>query len=277
MGAIVIANLRCALTLAIAATVGGCGLYVPDLQDFGPRDAQIVMVQGIVKNVDCELRDAFFSLYSMNNYHTFMDHWGISVLLDLDITEKSTVSPSATWLPPPGNFLTFTLAGGISGSSQAQRIDKLHSFFTVQEVVNAGPCRERPSGPMLMENDLKLADWLFDVDTVQRTRQANFNRKGLPDDGVISHEVSFEVDTSANVTPGFKLTRVNVNDNGDFFTTSRNRVHDLQIVLGPTDQSEPGGIRRGRPGPGTAAANLAQAAAIGRAVSDALRNALRPQ
>jgi hypothetical protein len=270
-------KLRWALSLGIATTFGGCGFRVPELQDFGPRDSQIVMVQEIVKNVDCELRDAFYALYEKNDHRTFMDNWGISILLDLDITEKTTIAPSATWSPPPGNFLTFTLAGGISGSSQAERIDKLHSFFTVKEVLRAGPCKERSGGPMLMQSDLKLTEWLFDVVVVQLTRQADFNRKGLPDD-VLYHEVQFEVDTSASATPGFKLTRVNVNDSGDFFSTSRNRTHDLQITLGPTDQGEPGGTKKKtRPGPGTAATNVAQASAIGQAVGNAVKNALRPR
>ena len=126
---------------------------------------------------------------------------------------------------------------------------------------------------MLMQSDLKLGEWLFDADAVQATRQADFNRGGLPAD-VLYHEVQFEVDTSANATPGFKLTLVNVNDGGQFFSTSRDRTHDLQITLGPTDQKPPGS--KSTPGPGSAAASVALAGAIGRSVGDAVKSALRP-
>jgi hypothetical protein len=263
------------LALGSATMLGGCGLNVPELQDFGDRDSQIVMVQSIVHNINCELRDAFHDLYDKHPKGTFMDGWGVQILLDLDVTEKTSVAPSATWSPPPSPFLTFTLAGGISGSSQAERIDKLHSFFTVQELIRANRCdaRGRPGGFMLMASDLKLNEWLFDVEAVQATRQADFNRGGLPAD-VLYHEVQFEVDTSANATPGFKLSRVNVNDGGQFFSTSRNRTHDLQITLGPTDQKPPGS--KSGPGPGPAAANVALAGAIGRSVGGAVKSVFRP-
>jgi hypothetical protein len=263
---------RTALPFVVSLVVGGCGIGVPELQDFGDRDSQIVMVQSIVHNINCELRDAFADLYDKNPNGTFMDNWGVQILLDLDITEKSTVAPTATWSPPPGSFLTFTLAGGITGSSQAERIDKLHSYFTVKQLLKAHRCddKARPGGFMLMESDLKLEEWLFDATAVQLTRQANFNEGGLPSD-VLYHEVQFQVDTSADATPGFKLTRVNVNNSGTFFTTSRDRTHDLQITLGPTS----GGSKSG-PAPGSAAANVALAGAIGQAVGNALRSPLSP-
>jgi hypothetical protein len=257
-----------ALPLVIATILGGCGLNVPELQDFGDRDSQIALVQSIVRNINCELRNSFAELYEREG-RTFMDNWGVSILLDLDITEQTTIAPSATWAPPPSQFLTFTLAGGVSGSTQGERINKLHSFFTVRQLLKAHRCddKARQGGLMLMQSDLKLGEWLFDVNAVQLTHQADFNRGGLPAD-VLYHEVQFEIDTSADITPGFKLTRVNVNDNGQFFSTSRKRVHDLQITLGPTDQN--------KSGPGAAANNIALAGAIGRAVGQAINSPLRP-
>ena len=107
---------------------------------------------------------------------------------------------------------------------------------------------------------------------MQATRQADFNSPGLPAD-VLFHEVKFEVDTSANLTPAFKLRLVDVNDSGQFFSTSRNRVHDLQITLGPTDQGK-GSSKK--VGPSSAAADVALAGLIGQAVGFAVRSALRP-
>jgi hypothetical protein len=269
---------RWALPIAIGTTLGGCGIGVPELQDFGGRDSQIFMVQSIVHNINCELREAFHDLYDKRPNGTFMDNWGVQILLSLDITEKTSVAPSATWSPTPSPLVTFTLAGGVSGSSQAQRTDKLHSFFTVKELIRANRCdaKGRPGGFMLMQSNLKLAEWLFDADAVQATRQADFNRGGLPAD-VLFHEVQFEVDTSASLTPGFKLNLVNVNDNGTFFSTNRNRAHDLQITLGPTDQ-KPAGASKSKhlPGPGSAAASVALAGDIGRSVGNAVKSALRP-
>lgn len=108
---------------------------------------------------------------------------------------------------------------------------------------------------------------------MQATRQADFTSSGLPAD-VLYHEVKFEVDTSGNVTPAFKMKLVNVNDSGEFFSTSRNRVHDLQITLGPTDQKSAGG--KAGLASGSAAANVALAGAIGRAVGSAINSTLKP-
>ncbi|MGY4225020.1 hypothetical protein ACVMIH_002381 [Bradyrhizobium sp. USDA 4503] len=264
-------NFLLAPLLSAALLLGGCGLAVPELQDFGSRDQQIVMVQEIVHNVNCELRQAFNELHDKQG-PTFMDGWGVSILLDFDITEKSTVAPSATWSPIPSPTVIPTLAGGVSGSSQAERDNKMHAFVTVGELLKAKRCDYRKGGFMLMQDNLKLTEWLFDAWTVQATKQADFTSGGLPAD-VLYHEVKFEVDTGANVTPSFKLRLVDVNDSGPFFSTSRNRVHDLQITLGPTDQGK--GPSK-KVGPSQAAANVALAALIGRSVGSAVRTALRP-
>jgi hypothetical protein len=262
---------RWALPLGIATLLGGCGFAVPELQDFGDRDQQIVLVQEIARNIRCELRDAFYKLHDRQG-PTFMDGWGVSVLLDLDIVEKSSVSPSATWSPPPSPTVIPTLAGGLSGSSQAERDDKLHSFFTVKQLLREGPCSVRSNSFMLLQGDLKLTEWLFDTYTVQATKQADFNAAGLPAD-VLYHEVKFEVDTSANVTPAFKLHLVNVNDSGTFYSTNRNRTHDLQITLGPTSQ---GKTSSSKSASGLTAADVALAGLIGRSVGNAVNSALRP-
>lgn len=140
-----------ALLPGVAVVLSGCGLGVPEIQDFGDRDQQIVMVQQITRNVHCELRDAFSDLHDKGG-RTFFDkeNWGVSVLLDLDNTEKSTVSPSVTWSPPPGPTVTPSLAAGVSGSSQSERDDKLHAFFTVRQLLREKRCDVRPGGPMLM-------------------------------------------------------------------------------------------------------------------------------
>jgi hypothetical protein len=261
-----------ALALGIAMLVAGCGINVPELQDFGSRDQQIFMVQQIVHNVNCELRNAFHDLYE-RDHTTFMDDWGVSILLDLDITEKTTIAPSATWSPPPSPTVIPTLAGGVSGSTSAERIDKLHSFFTVKQLLAMNRCTNRPDGFMLMKSDLKLSEWLFDANAVQVTRQADFNNGSIPTD-VLYHEVQFEVDTSADATPGFKLTLVNVNDSGQFFSTSRNRLHDLQLTFGPTNQKSSGS--KAGLATGSAAADVALAGLIGRSVGNAVRSSLKP-
>jgi hypothetical protein len=270
--------MRSVIALAAWLSLNGCGVFVPEIQDFGDQNYQIQMVQAIVHNITCEVRDAVNDLYS-NRKHTYMDDWGVQISLDLTLVEKSDLAPDVNWMPPSPASAIFTLKAGIDLSSQATRTDKLNSFYTIRELLRLGHCdaRARPGGPMLMQSDLKLSQWLLDTTTIQETRVATFNNKALDKD-VIFHEVKFEVNSSGTINPSWTLTRATVN-NGTFFSTNRNRAHDLQLTFGPTDQKDPGPgtpIARARPGPGFTASNTALAGQIGLSVANNLKSSVRP-
>ncbi len=263
--------------MSAALLLSSCGTYVPEIQDFGNANDQIVMVQSIVHNITCEVRNAINTLYQ-NRQHTYMDDWGVQILLNLTITEKTGVSPSVNWMPPSPASAIFSLATGGSLSSEATRTDKLNSFYTVRELRRLNFCdaEARPGGLMLMQSDLKLVEWLLDTTTIQETKQANFNNRALDKD-VIFHEVKFDVTSSGDLTPSWKLTRATVNS-GTFLTTSRDRSHDLQITFGPTDQNDPipGKPKsKSRSGPGFAASNTALSGDIGASVGNAVKRALQ--
>jgi hypothetical protein len=87
-------------------------------------------------------------------------------------------------------------------------------------------------------------------------------------DTVLSHDIKFEITTSGNVTPSWTLTRVTVNPSGPFFSTSRDRTHDLTITLGPGDKT---GFL------GRAAADASVSIQIGNAVASSIQSlAVRP-
>ena len=52
---------------------------------------------------------------------------------------------------------------------------------------------------------------------------------------VLSHEVKFEIVSSGNATPGWKLKQVTVNQSGNLFSISRDRIQDLIVTFGPAD------------------------------------------
>jgi hypothetical protein len=66
--------------------------------------------------------------------------------------------------------------------------------------------------------------------------------KGKPN--VLSHEVRFEVVTGADITPAWRLSRVNINQRGTLLSASRNRTHDLMITFGPADPPIAGLVRQ---------------------------------
>jgi hypothetical protein len=270
------------------SVLGGCGTYVPEIQDF-PAPSGALLVKEIVRNVHCEVKRAVTKVIEDDKFLAatvnhgrrlapWLEKWGVQIQLTLQVEEKSSVNPTLTYVPNPVSAL-FTLGAGASVSSQATRIDILHSFYTVQDLVrlpkNCAPANPA-QGSFLLESDLKLRQWLADTVLVSATGDVNVPTKPedspMKEDGVISHQVKFEVDTVGALTPTWKLTQVTVNPDAPFLAASRNRIHDLIITLGPTSQSS----LTGKWVPGSAAANSALSSSIGLAVSNSLRNNLRP-
>ena len=81
----------------------------------------------------------------------------------------------------------------------------------------------------MLQSDLKLKQWLLDNVMLQGTGVAQFpSKKDNPlKQDVISHQVKFEVVTEGSLTPGWKLTRVLINQSVTFLSASRTRTHDL--------------------------------------------------
>ncbi|WP_426616001.1 hypothetical protein [Bradyrhizobium sp. McL0616] len=259
---------------------------MPELQEF-PAPSSQLLVKEIVRNVHCEVKRAITAvinddkrLAAINGQRLapWLEKWGVQIQLTLQVDEKGAVAPTLTYTPNPVSAL-FSLGAGAAVSTQATRIDILHSFYTVQDIYrlpkNCSPA-DPAQGSFLLESDLKLRQWL--ADTVLSSSTGDINPPTKPDDspmkedGVISHEVKFEVDTSGAITPTWKLTQVSINPDAPFLSASRNRVHDLLITLGPTSISPLTGKRV----PSVAAANSQLSSSIGLAVSNGVRNTIRP-
>jgi hypothetical protein len=262
---------RMGLCFAISAALGGCGLYVPNISEFpSDRVSEQQLVQKIIQAVTCELRDAVNNFYNkQQRQHLFIDAWGAQLTLTLTVEERSELNPTAMWTP---NTI-FSLFGGVDLSADATRTDTINSFHTIQEIRALQLCtpEERPTGPFLLESDLKLENLLFDSQTTADTGQVNFGETARAGSGknVIQHEVKFIVISSGNITPTWKLSRVwSVNQSGVFLAALRNRTQDLLITLGQADAT---GTTLG-----PAAADIALSSQIGIAVSNSLRTITLP-
>lgn len=84
----------------------------------------------------------------------------------------------------------------------------------------------------------------------------------------LSHDVKFEVVTSGNITPAWKLVQASVNQGGTFFSARRDRTHELLVTFGPSDPAAKSLL-----GP---ASQEFLAAQIGIAISNRVINALTP-
>jgi hypothetical protein len=216
-----------------------------------------------------------------------MDSWGVQITLSLTLEEIGALGPTANWLPPSPATSIFNLSAAGTLSSDATRIEKLNSYYSVQDLLKFRDCdpRNRPGGLSLMQSDLKLKEWLFDVMSTAGTGTVHYSgdtTKGPFGQNVISHEVKFLVVSSGNITPGWKLTRVSVNQTGSLLSFTRNRTHDLTITFGPTSATVVETILNGRitrvvtRGPSEQAAYSHLSSEIGLAVSNGIRSGLQP-
>ena len=212
-------NIRWTLLAIAGACVSSCGLYVPEIQDFGDQTKGQQLVQSIIYNVTCEVQDAIDGIYNNPDHSrksTFLDTWGVQINLSLQVEEKSSANPVVNWLPPSPASAVFNLAGSGTLSADATRQDKTGSYFTVAQLRKLGPCdkNNRPGGLLLMQSDLALFEWLNANVIAADTHKIQYSQDysdGPFKTSVLSHEVKFDITNTGNITPGWKLTRVMVN------------------------------------------------------------------
>jgi hypothetical protein len=294
---------KIALLLTSSFLLGACGLRIPEIQDFGDSTDGALFVEQIVTNINCEITEAVNYVVAQDKklaaanggvrQAAWFDGWGVQTTLILTLDEKGGINPTVNWLPPSPVTSVFNLSGTATLSSDANRVDKLNSYNTVKQFLAAPKCT-RPGGAFLLQNDLGLREWLVDVILGANTGVITFPAAASSNNNVLSHEIKFEVTTSGGLTPGWKLTRVSINQSGSGLTLSRDRTHDLTITLGPTGATVVGQkpakdatghalLKNGKPvmevvyapGPSDQAAAAHLASQIGSAVASAVKSALQ--
>uniref|UniRef100_Q07TC3 Lipoprotein n=1 Tax=Rhodopseudomonas palustris (strain BisA53) TaxID=316055 RepID=Q07TC3_RHOP5 len=247
---------KTAALFSLLCSLGGCGTYVPSLGDW-PNNSygdSVAMINSIVHSVRCELRQAVTQVVgtdvaasrlrrSRRAYADFLDNWGAQVVFTFTIVEKSTVNPNAVWAPPSPATAVFTLAGGVTASAEATRVEKLNFFYTVRELYLRDGETCEPSGlyansSFLIKNDLKIAELL--ESRMLPIVTGNASAPGSSDSNAITHQVSFEVISSGGITPTWKLTRATINGSESFLSASRGRTHDMIVTFGPIDKPRGG-------------------------------------
>jgi hypothetical protein len=289
-------RIRFAIPLMTSFLLGGCGTYVPSIQEFpGNAATGQDFVRAIVLNVSCELQNAVNEVIrsDIDNVRSglfkqrrtaWLDTWGVQMTLNLTVSERSTANPSVQWMRL--NPADFTLAGGATLQAEATRINKLGSYYTLPDLVNRNFCDQasRPGGLFMMQSDLKLKEWLYDTVMLQGQKTVQFpdDKSGPFGQDVISHQVTFEVVSTGSITPAWKLKSVLIDPSGSLLEANRTRKHDLLLTFGPADKSLlvalPNGSRTrvvATRGPGRAAAESHLASEIGIAISSAIRSTPR--
>jgi len=226
---------RISASILLGLYVSGCGFRVPDIQEIGDRVEGQRLVQAILTNVTCEVRNAVDDLHITYPEGTFIDDWGVQMTLTLTTDEKGTIAPNVTWMPPSPASAIFTLGAGVNFSADATRINKINSYHLVRDLQNTR-CSDasRPNGLFILQSDLKLSEWLYDAVSAANTNTIDFKKTQLAvKENVLQQEVKFEIVTTGNLNPSWKLHRVNVNNSGNILSASRTRTHDLLVTFGP--------------------------------------------
>lgn len=202
----------------------------------------------IVTSVHCDVANAIIELYEkQRSYQALrpiarkMNGWGVQMALTLKTSEKSTFNPGAVWAPVGG---IFTLGASANLLSEAVRTNILNFYYLVPQLRARGRCTAglQPDAPvrsLLIQNDLKFRDWLFDQLAPVATNEITLpDLPGGPlERNVLSHEVSFQVVSTGGISPAWKLDFANYNQSGVFLEATRDRVHTLLITMGPGDGS----------------------------------------
>jgi hypothetical protein len=270
-------RLRICALFVLAGGLGGCGLRVPDIQEFwGEPDDTSIKVNDVVGQVKCELREAVRELIARDismaaQFHQprrlrWLESWAAQVTLTLTVIENSAFNPGVTSITqiipktisfPSGDpntpittgplGQTYSLGFGANLSSEATRIDTLHMLYYLRDFVGLGPSgrscvpKTNPSGTLFIQSDLKLKEWLTQAALVQYTETADLTAGASPSQQVITHDIKFNIVSSGNVTPTWKFVRISANDGTTFFSTKRDRTQELLITLAP---AEGGGLSR---------------------------------
>jgi hypothetical protein len=237
-----------------ALTLAGCGTYVPEIRDFpnnGTSAQNNQLVQAILVSVRCEIQDAVTKVINadlesgrINGSFAaqFLRGWGAQVALTLQLEEKSAINPNGVYAPLTPLTSLFTLSAGFEASADATRIDKVNYKYKVSDLY-LGPGGRRcirdenpPRDSLLIQSDLKLGEWLSAM--INGTATNIITSVGK--ENVLSHQVTFEVITSGDITPAWKLVTGSINQSGTFLAAKRDRTHDLVITFGPLDGGRTG-------------------------------------
>jgi len=256
---------------AVCLLLTGCGTYVPDIQEFwGTPDDTKHNVTKVAGQVVCELRRAVQKVVTdrtefvqtpgapppppPRDLKWFVNTWAVQVTLNLIIVENSALTPglsvnnvyrNATTTFPGAAAITspqsFTLGLGGTASSTATRNDKLNMFFMVRELLYGTPSIEKTCIPpptnadLFLQSDLKIYDWLSAALLPYGADIINYANNSTAQNA-ITHDIKFEIVSSGNINPQWKLVRVSANTSPTLLAAGRDRTQELIITFGPAQK-----------------------------------------
>lgn len=254
-----------------ALTLGGCGRYVPQMQEAWETSRTPVLTAGgdleykIREKIYCDIVQAVH-----DNDILLPSRWGVQTTVDLQVDETGALNPGVSFIEPLSDSQSRSLGLGATLSSQGTREDKFSTYWNLDKLrrFSGGTCAaDRPSfhgSSLLLESELGISSWLRDrlqTDRALPSSQIPSDAGDTFKQDVMSYHIKFVVISSGTVNPVWKLVRISAGDGSTLLTADRTRTHDLLVTFGPAF----------KPGTANVALSSHQAQEIGIAVSNGNR------
>lgn len=226
------------LTLLLA----GCGLAVPELQEFyqSPKEEKIDE-NAILSRITCEMTKSVYETlheYRPGGQYTgksveWLLNWGAMVTLKISAEEASAIKPGFSIPAVPG-LRRLSIGGGLSASSNITRAETIGATYAFRDLLEH---RKIPSdcdrqGPILITSDLKIKQFISNKAFLAAV-PGTIPDRAIPFDA-FTYQATFVVVYSGGITPTYHFIDVTANPDSPFLNASRTRTHDITLTVGPT-------------------------------------------
>jgi hypothetical protein len=282
--------LRFVIVSTVAVTLGGCGLFTPEMQAFWEtKDQEQRFENIIVNNVKCEIRNGVYdavrwfqrnpnSRYPGNDIR-WLEQQGATVSFKLVVDEKSALNPGISYADTKP--LPFSRGVGTANSADATRTEIVAFTYSFHDLMHergverylGKPCDNE--GGVFIQSDLKIRDFIVNKVLLAKV-PGSVVIEDVPGSvrpvanpfSTFSYEVTFVVAFGINGTPTWTFKRIAVNPTSPLFGTSQQRTQDLTITIGKTTPA----TAKSPATPSPEAIALHNAALIGQAVATAIQS-----
>src|SRR5271155_2823692 len=169
-------TMRCGVIPLMSVLLSGCGLAVPEMEEFYEKPTDEKFFENIIaNNIKCELHKGVqetLDHFGNDPSILWLKSWGATVTLKITADEKSSLSPSATVtnilensvksFPVGGDVTTAqtsALGLGAQGSADATRVETISFTYAFRDLLAEGringPCDHEDG--ILIRSDLKIA------------------------------------------------------------------------------------------------------------------------
>lgn len=240
---------RTIASMAFCLSCTCCGVATPKIEEFGANDNDHqIAVNLIVGQISCEmgqaLRGVYYSKRNLGELE-FLKKWGVQFSLILTIDEKSSLNPGVSLIQPLASMQQYSTNIGASVTGEANRIDTQQRFYPITDFLKGGPRYDdgrvdracvsggNYPGTLFIRTDSGFRDDLYSFISTLYTKTADEPLDGQAGPAVgMSHNIKFDILTSGNITPTWKLVRV-ATTSSPLFSASRDRSQQVIITLGP--------------------------------------------